>query len=72
MVFYFVYWSEGFLDILDLFGVVEVLLGIFYGVFIIFWLVGFFNVVNLIDGIDGLVVGLGIILFGIYVIIVWK
>ena len=72
MVFYFVYRSEGFSDTLDLFGIAEVPLGIFYGVFIIFWLVGFSNAVNLTDGIDGLVAGLGTISFGTYAIIAWK
>lgn len=72
LVFYFVYRSEGFSDTLDLFGVAEVPLGIFYGVFIIFWLVGFSNAVNLTDGIDSLVAGLGTISFVTYAIISWK
>lgn len=33
------------------------LLGIWYMFFVIIWLVGFLNVVNLMDGLDGLVVG---------------
>ncbi len=32
-------------------------LGIFYVVFLVFWLVGFSNAINLTDGLDGLVVG---------------
>lgn len=72
LVFYFVYRSEGLPDSLDLFGVVTLPLGIFYGVFVIFWLVGFSNAVNLTDGIDGLVAGLGTISFGTYAIIAWK
>ncbi|MEI5991277.1 phospho-N-acetylmuramoyl-pentapeptide-transferase [Enterococcus crotali] len=72
LVFYFVYRSEGLPDTLDLFGVVTIPLGIFYGVFVIFWLVGFSNAVNLTDGIDGLVAGLGTISFGTYAIIAWK
>ncbi|MEI5994861.1 phospho-N-acetylmuramoyl-pentapeptide-transferase [Candidatus Enterococcus mansonii] len=71
VVFYFVYRSEGLPDSLDLFGVVTLPLGIFYGVFIIFWLVGFSNAVNLTDGIDGLVAGLGTISFATYAIIAW-
>ncbi|MGH2179848.1 phospho-N-acetylmuramoyl-pentapeptide-transferase, partial [Enterococcus faecalis] len=66
LVFYFVYRSEGFSDTLDMFGVAEVPLGIFYGVFIIFWLVRFSNAVNLTDGIDGFVAGLGTISFSTY------
>lgn len=72
LVFYFVYRSEGLPDTLDLFGVVTLPLGIFYGVFVIFWLVGFSNAVNLTDGIDGLVAGLGTISFATYTIIAWK
>lgn len=72
IIFYLVYRNEGFADTLDLFGLVSVPLGIFYGVFIIFWLVGFSNAVNLTDGIDGLVSGLGTISFATYGIIAWK
>lgn len=72
LVFYFVYRSEGLPDTLDLFGVTTVSLGAFYGVFIVFWLVGFSNAVNLTDGIDGLVAGLGTISFATYAIIAWK
>ncbi|OJG93082.1 phospho-N-acetylmuramoyl-pentapeptide-transferase [Enterococcus silesiacus] len=72
LVFYFVYHSEGLPDTLDFFGIVTLPLGIFYGVFVIFWLVGFSNAVNLTDGIDGLVAGLGTISFGTYAIIAWK
>lgn len=72
LVFYFVYRSEGLPDTLDLFGGVTISLGMFYGIFIIFWLVGFSNAVNLTDGIDGLVTGLAVISFGTYAIIAWK
>lgn len=72
LVFYFVYRSEGLPDTLDLFGMSTIPLGIFYGVFIVFWLVGFSNAVNLTDGIDGLVAGLGTISFATYAIIAFK
>lgn len=72
LVFYFVYRLEGLPDTLSLFGRVTVPLGLFYGLFIIFWLVGFSNAVNLTDGIDGLVTGLAVISFGTYAIIAWK
>lgn len=71
IVFYLVYRHEGFVETLDVFGLVKVPLGIFYGLFIIFWLVGFSNAVNLTDGIDGLVSGLGTISFGAYALIAW-
>lgn len=72
LIFYLVYRSEGFSNSLDIFGLTTVPLGIFYGVFVIFWLVGFSNAVNLTDGIDGLVAGLGMISFGTYAIIAWQ
>ena len=43
--------------------------GWWYGLFIIFWIVGFSNAVNLTDGLDGLVSGLSIISFIAYLII---
>lgn len=43
--------------------------GWLYSLFIIFWIVGFSNAVNLTDGLDGLVNGLGIISFLAYFII---
>lgn len=72
IIFYLVYRMNGLPETLDLFGVITVPLGIFYGIFIIFWLVGFSNAVNLADGIDGLVAGLGTISFATYAIIAWK
>ncbi|MBE1553558.1 phospho-N-acetylmuramoyl-pentapeptide-transferase [Sporosarcina limicola] len=41
-------------------------LGIFYVAFLIFWLVGFSNAVNLSDGLDGLVAGTSSIAFGAF------
>ncbi|WP_265455382.1 phospho-N-acetylmuramoyl-pentapeptide-transferase [Enterococcus sp. HY326] len=70
LVFYGVYRLDNNTDILNVFGL-QVHLGIIYGLFIIFWLVGFSNAVNLTDGIDGLVSGLGTISFGTYAIIAW-
>ncbi|WP_321385292.1 phospho-N-acetylmuramoyl-pentapeptide-transferase [uncultured Enterococcus sp.] len=72
IVFYLVYRMDNMPDSLNLFGLVELPLGVFYGAFIIIWLVGFSNAVNLTDGIDGLVSGLGTISFGTYAIIAWK
>ncbi|MFC0423137.1 phospho-N-acetylmuramoyl-pentapeptide-transferase [Lactiplantibacillus plajomi] len=46
-------------------------LGIWYMVFVIIWLVGFSNAVNLTDGLDGLVAGQATIAFGTYAIIAW-
>ncbi|MCT3065339.1 phospho-N-acetylmuramoyl-pentapeptide-transferase [Lactiplantibacillus pentosus] len=44
-------------------------LGIWYMIFVIIWLVGFSNAVNLTDGLDGLVAGQATIAFGAYAII---
>lgn len=44
----------------------EIELGVFYVAFLIFWLVGFSNAVNLADGIDGLVAGSSSIAFAAF------
>jgi phospho-N-acetylmuramoyl-pentapeptide-transferase len=46
-------------------------LGWFYLVFLIFWLVGFSNAVNLTDGLDGLVSGTAAVAFGALSILAW-
>ena len=43
--------------------------GVFYVVFLIFWLVGFSNAVNLTDGLDGLVSGTASIAFAAFGVI---
>jgi phospho-N-acetylmuramoyl-pentapeptide-transferase len=53
IIFFLVYQGEDFSNQLNVFGY-HVNLGWFYALFIIFWLVGFSNAVNLTDGIDGL------------------
>lgn len=72
IVFYLVYRAEGFGEALYIPFLGECHIGWVYAFFILFWLVGFSNAVNLTDGIDGLVSGLGIISFGTYAIIAWK
>ncbi|WP_223700319.1 phospho-N-acetylmuramoyl-pentapeptide-transferase [Sutcliffiella deserti] len=47
-------------------------LGFFYVLFLIFWLVGFSNAVNLTDGLDGLVSGTAAIAFGAFAILAWN
>ncbi|MEG0627638.1 MAG: phospho-N-acetylmuramoyl-pentapeptide-transferase [Enterococcus sp.] len=71
IIFYGVYRMEGYPNTLNFFGI-DLPLSVFYGIFIIFWLVGFSNAVNLTDGIDGLVSGLGTISFATYGLIAWK
>lgn len=70
LVFYLVFLYEGNANTLNFFGL-AVPLSIFYGLFVMFWLVGFSNAVNLADGIDGLVSGLAIISFATYAVIAW-
>lgn len=43
-----------------------VYLGVFYLVFLWFWLVGWSNATNLTDGLDGLLTGLALIAYGAY------
>jgi phospho-N-acetylmuramoyl-pentapeptide-transferase len=47
-------------------------LGHFYALFIVFWLVGFSNAVNLTDGLDGLVSGTAAICFGAFAVLAWS
>ncbi|MBM7586739.1 phospho-N-acetylmuramoyl-pentapeptide-transferase [Bacillus pakistanensis] len=47
-------------------------LGWFFVVFIVFWLVGFSNAVNLTDGLDGLVSGTAAIAFGALAVLAWN
>ncbi|MGM9951496.1 MAG: phospho-N-acetylmuramoyl-pentapeptide-transferase [Lysinibacillus sp.] len=47
----------------------QVDLGVFYIAFLIFWLVGFSNAVNLTDGLDGLVAGTASIAFAAFGVI---
>lgn len=72
VIFYVVYRHEGFSDALKIPGIGNIHLGWFFGLFVLFWLVGFSNAVNLTDGIDGLVAGLGTISFATYAFIAWK
>lgn len=47
-------------------------LGWGYLFFVVFWLVGFSNAVNLTDGLDGLVSGTAAIAFGAFAILAWN
>lgn len=69
LIFAGVYIHEGFPLSLKLPFMGNWHLGYWYILFIILWLVGFSNAVNLTDGLDGLVSGLAIIAFGAYGII---
>lgn len=70
LIFLVVYWHENLPFSLNFFGF-ELPLGIFYGIFVLFWLVGFSNAVNLTDGLDGLVAGQASIAFAAYGVIAY-
>lgn len=53
LVFYVLHVAPSGTDSLNFFGL-DIKLGLFYLPFLLFWLVGFSNAVNLTDGIDGL------------------
>nr|WP_057824018.1 phospho-N-acetylmuramoyl-pentapeptide-transferase [Lentilactobacillus sunkii] len=69
VVFSAVYIHEGFPMAIKIPFGGDLRLGYWYILFIVFWLVGFSNAVNLTDGLDGLVAGLGTISFAAYGII---
>ncbi|WP_420542915.1 phospho-N-acetylmuramoyl-pentapeptide-transferase [Schleiferilactobacillus perolens] len=71
-IFLWVYFSEHMPYTLVIPGFGLVTSAVFFCLFCVFWLVGFSNAVNLTDGLDGLVAGLGIISFGVYAWIAWQ
>lgn len=71
-VFYFIYHSYGMPTTITIPVVnYSIELGWLYVLFIIFWLVGFSNAVNLTDGLDGLLSGTAAIAFGAYAVLAW-
>ena len=71
IIFFVIYIWQGLPMTINL-GFMNLHIGYFYGLFILFWLIGFSNAVNLTDGLDGLVTGLSLIAFGTYGIIAYK
>ncbi len=72
IVFYSIYkYNGGLTDItVSLFGI-KIQLGYFFGIFILFLLVGTTNAVNITDGLDGLCGGLSAMAFLSYGVISW-
>lgn len=72
LVFYIIYkYNGGLTDLtISLFGL-KIQLGYFFGIFILFLLVGTTNAVNITDGLDGLCGGLSAIAFLSYGVISW-
>ncbi|KRM24031.1 phospho-N-acetylmuramoyl-pentapeptide-transferase [Latilactobacillus graminis] len=69
IVFLIVYFHEGFSRALEIPVLGTISSQWFFSLFVLVWLVGFSNAVNLTDGIDGLVAGLATISFVTYTII---
>ena len=72
IVFIAVYFHEGFSTALEIPVIGTISSNWFFCVFVLVWLVGFSNAVNLTDGIDGLVAGLPTISFATYTIIAFR
>ncbi|KIL47627.1 phospho-N-acetylmuramoyl-pentapeptide-transferase [Jeotgalibacillus campisalis] len=73
IIFYMIFQANGFSSVINIpLTTVEFNLGIIYVGFVIFWLVGFSNAVNLTDGLDGLVSGTAAIAFSAFAIIAWQ
>lgn len=69
LLFYIVFRMQGLTNELTIPGLGDINLSWFYGIFIIFWLVGFSNAVNLTDGLDGLATGTSIVAYAAYAVI---
>ncbi|MBO0959207.1 phospho-N-acetylmuramoyl-pentapeptide-transferase [Neobacillus sp. MM2021_6] len=73
VIFYLIYKHTGLSTEIKLpFWDYSIDLGWSYVFFIIFWLVGFSNAVNLTDGLDGLVSGTAAIAFGAFAVLAWN
>ncbi len=73
VIFYFIFKQSDFPTTVNIpLTDVSIDLGFFYVFFIIFWLVGFSNAVNITDGLDGLVSGTAAIAFGAFAILAWS
>ncbi|MEW9501394.1 phospho-N-acetylmuramoyl-pentapeptide-transferase [Jeotgalibacillus marinus] len=73
IIFYVIFQANDFSSMIAVpFTSFELNLGFLYIGFVIFWLVGFSNAVNLTDGLDGLVSGTAAIAFSAFAIIAWQ
>jgi phospho-N-acetylmuramoyl-pentapeptide-transferase len=73
VIFYLVYKHNGYPTEIKLpFTSQSIDFGWLFLFFIIFWLVGFSNAVNLTDGLDGLLSGTAAIAFGAYAVLAWN
>ena len=65
-IFFYLYLESDYPTTISFFNLFELNLYWIYGVFILFWMVGFSNAVNLTDGLDGLCGGVSVISFGTF------
>ncbi|WP_066289391.1 phospho-N-acetylmuramoyl-pentapeptide-transferase [Bacillus sp. FJAT-29937] len=73
IIFYFVFQQNDFSTVIHIpLTNLSFDLGWMYVLFIIFWLVGFSNAVNLTDGLDGLLSGTAAIAFGAFAVLAWS
>ncbi|WP_010282667.1 phospho-N-acetylmuramoyl-pentapeptide-transferase [Bacillus timonensis] len=73
IIFYFIFKQNNFSTAISIPGTdFQFDLKIFYVLFLIIWLVGFSNAVNLTDGLDGLVSGTAAIAFGAFAVLAWN
>jgi len=64
LIFFFIYMKSGAEPIVEIYTLgIEIHLGWFYGIFLLFMLVASSNAVNITDGLDGLAGGLSMIAF---------
>lgn len=64
LVFFYIYMKSGARPVLEFYTLgIEINLGWFYGIFLLFMLVASSNAVNITDGLDGLAGGLSLIAF---------
>ncbi|WNS77079.1 phospho-N-acetylmuramoyl-pentapeptide-transferase [Bacillus sp. DTU_2020_1000418_1_SI_GHA_SEK_038] len=73
IIFYFIFQQNDFSTVIHIpLTNLSYDLGWMYVLFIIFWLVGFSNAVNLTDGLDGLLSGTAAIAFGAFAVLAWS
>ena len=68
-VFFYLFMRAGYSTVLNVFGVWRPDITWGYGIFVLFWLIGWPNATNITDGLDGLLSGISIIAFGVFGII---
>lgn len=73
LAFFYIFYRSGADTVIEITALnIKVDLGPFFGLFILFMLVGTSNAVNITDGLDGLAGGLSCIAFVTYGLIVWS